>query len=99
MKRPRSASGCIVRDRSQGLNQKREPRIKANCTHFDTLVARYHPTVYMFACQLTNDPREAVVLTREVIDKLRKQVRTCRDEDVLASILMSILIRAGLGAA
>ena len=53
---------------------------------FDTLVARYHPTIYTFACQLTNNPREAVVLTREAIDKLRKQLRTSRDEDVLASI-------------
>ena len=91
-------SGSILRAQSQGPNQKRK-LTKTKYTRFDTLVGRYYPAVYSFASRLTDDPREATLLTHEAFDRLRKQLRTCRDESVLASILMSILIRAGLGTA
>jgi hypothetical protein len=45
-------------------NQKRKPPIKAKSSRFDNLVARYYPAVYTFACRLTDDPREAIELTR-----------------------------------
>jgi hypothetical protein len=99
MKGPPIPSGSILRAQSQGPNQKRKLPTKTKYTRFDTLVGRYYPAVYSFASRLTDDPREATFLTREAFDRLRKQLRTCRDESVLASILMSILIGAGLGTA
>ena len=86
--------------RSSATNAlKRKPSIKSDCARFDAFVGRYYPTVYSFASRLSDDPREATLLTHEAFDKLRRQLRTCRDDSVLASILMSILIRAGLGIA
>src|SRR5262245_14845523 len=89
---------CTARSIAR-TNQKRKPSIKTDSAPFDAFVGRYYPTVYSFASRLTDDPREATLLTHEAFDRLRKQLRTCRDESVLASILMSILIRAGLGTA
>ena len=80
-------------------NQKRKPPMKAKSLRFDSLVARYYPAVYSFASRLTDDPREAVVLTRDVFKSTRKQLRNRRDEVALASILISAVIRAGLTAA
>jgi len=48
---------------------------------------------------LTDDPREAVVLTRDAFKSTRKQLRNRRDEVALASILIYAVIRAGLTAA
>jgi hypothetical protein len=42
---------------------------KAQSSRFDSLVARYYPAVYSFASRLTDDPREAVVLTRRRISE------------------------------
>jgi hypothetical protein len=80
-------------------NQKRKPPMKAKSSRFDSLAARYYPAVYSFASQLTDDPREAVVLTRDAFNSTRKQIRNRRDEVALASILISAVIRAGLTAA
>ena len=80
-------------------NQKRKPPIKAKSSRFDRLVARYYPAVYSFASRLTDDPREAVVLTRDAFKSTRKQLRNRRDEVPLASILIFAVIRAGLTAA
>ena len=51
-------------------NQKRKPPIKAKSSRFDNLVARYYPAVYSFASRLTDDPREAVALTRNAFRSL-----------------------------
>jgi hypothetical protein len=48
---------------------------------------------------LTDDPREAIALTRDAFNSTRTQLRNRRDEAVLASILISAVIRAGLTAA
>ena len=72
---------------------------QAKSSRFDSLVARYYPAVYSFASRLTDDPREAVVLTRDAFKSTRKQLRNRRDEVTLASILISAVIRAGLTAA
>jgi hypothetical protein len=80
-------------------NQKRKPPMKAKSSRFDSLVARYYPVVYSFASRLTDDPREAVALTRDAFKSTRKQLRNRRDEVALASILISAVIRAGLIAA
>jgi hypothetical protein len=72
--------------------------MKAKSSRFDSLVARYYPAVYIFASRLTDDPREAVVLTRDAFKSTRKQLRNRRDEVALASILIYDLIRGGLTA-
>jgi DNA-directed RNA polymerase specialized sigma24 family protein len=73
--------------------------MKLKTSRFDTLVARYYPAVYNFASRLTDDPREAVVLTYDAFKSTRKQVRNRCDEAALASILISAVIRAGLRTA
>jgi DNA-directed RNA polymerase specialized sigma24 family protein len=98
MKGPPTPSGSILRSIAR-TESKRKPPTKTKGTRFDTLVGRYYSAVYSFASRLTDDPREATLLTHEAFDRLRKQLRTCRDENVLALILMSLLIRAGLGTA
>ena len=67
-------------------------------SRFDVLVARYYPAVYSFASRLTDDPREAIALTRDAFNSTRKQLRSCCDDKVFASILISAVIRAGLTA-
>src|SRR5262249_15016217 len=99
MKAPPNRGGTVPRGLLRAASQKQNSPIKTKGARFDTLVARYYPAVYSFASRLTDDPRQAVLLTHEAFDRLRKQMGTCRDENVLASILMSILIWAGLGTA
>jgi len=48
---------------------------------------------------LTDDPREAVVLTRDAFKSTRKQLRNRPDEVALASVLISAVMRTGLTAA
>ena len=73
--------------------------MKTNSSRFDSLVARYYPAVYSFATRLTDDPREAVVLTRHAFNSTRKQLQNRRGETALATILISAVIRAGLSGA
>ena len=49
--------------------------MKTKNSRFDSLVARYYLVVYSFASRLTDDPREAIVLTRDAFNPARKQVR------------------------
>src|SRR6266436_3363498 len=94
MKASPSWSGNVLQGQLQEQNQRKRPPAKAKS--FDTLVARHYPAVYSFACRFTDDPRKAGVLTRDAFISTRKQLRTCCDENVLASILISNVIRAGL---
>ena len=80
-------------------NQKSKPPMKAKSSRFDSLVARYYPAVYGVASRLTDDPREAIALTRDAFNSTRRQLQNLRDEAALASILMSAVIRAALTAA
>ena len=70
--------------------------MKVKSSRFDRLIARYYPAVYNLASRLTDDPREAVVLTHDAFESTRKQRRNRRDEAALGSILISAVIRAGL---
>jgi DNA-directed RNA polymerase specialized sigma24 family protein len=99
MKAPANRGGNVPRGVLQEATQKRKPPIKTKGTRFDALVARYYPAVYSFASRLTDDPRQAIALTRDAFNSTRNQLGTCRDENVFASILMSTVIRAGLNAA
>jgi hypothetical protein len=85
-----------LRGQLQESNQKGKPSVKTKCARFDTLVARYCPTVYSFAARLTDDPREAFVLTRDAFNSTRKHLRN--RQVALASMLIAAVIRAGLTA-
>jgi len=93
VKTPSSRSGNVPRRQVQEADQKRKPPIKTKRAGFDTLVARYYPSVYIFASRLTDDPTEAIVLTREAFNSTRKQLGTLCDENLFASILLSTVIR------
>jgi DNA-directed RNA polymerase specialized sigma24 family protein len=80
-------------------NQKRKFQMKIKRSRFDSLVARYYPAVYSFASRLTDDPREAVILTYDAFNSARKQLQNRRDETVLASILITAVMHAGLTTA
>ena len=99
MKGPPTPSGTILRAQSQGPNQKRKPPTKTKYTRFDTLVGRYYPAVYSFASRLTDDPREAVLLTHDAFARIRKKLWSRRDEVAVVTILLNAVIRAGLTAA
>ena len=72
--------------------------MKRKSSRFDRLVARYYPSVYSFAARLTDDPREAVALTREAFSRARKQLRSVRNQKAIATVLISAVIRAGLAS-
>jgi len=76
MKAPPSQSGNMLHRQRQKLTQKRKPPMKR--LRFDTLVARYYPTIYSLASRLTDDPREAVFLTHDAFTSTRKQLRSRR---------------------
>src|SRR4029450_3797548 len=99
MKGPPTPSGSILRAQSQGPNQKRNPPTKTRYMRFDTLVGRYYPAVYSFASRLTDDPREAVLLTHNAFHKIRNRRWRLRDEVALATLLLNAVIVAGLKAA
>ena len=86
-------SGNVLHGQLQERNQRKGPPAKAKT--FDTLIARYYPAVYSFACRFTDGGREAGVLARNAFNSTRKQLQTCCDENVLVSILISNVIRAG----
>jgi DNA-directed RNA polymerase specialized sigma24 family protein len=73
--------------------------MKKENPRFDRLVARYYPAVYSFATRLTDDPREAVALTRQVFDGARKQLSKVRNQTGIATVLIAAVLRAGLACA
>jgi DNA-directed RNA polymerase specialized sigma24 family protein len=73
--------------------------MKTKSARFDRLVARYYPAVYSFASRLTDDPREAIALTRGAFNSVRKQAENLRNPTAIALVLISAVIRAGLAPA
>jgi DNA-directed RNA polymerase specialized sigma24 family protein len=73
--------------------------MKTKNSRFDRLVAQYYPAVFSFASRLTDDPREAIALTRDAFDSARKQSRNLRNPTAIALVLISAVIRAGLAPA
>jgi DNA-directed RNA polymerase specialized sigma24 family protein len=67
-------------------------------SRFDRLVARYYPAVYSFAARFTDDPREAVALTRQAFNGARKQLQTLHSQTAIAAVLISAVLRAGLAS-
>jgi DNA-directed RNA polymerase specialized sigma24 family protein len=73
--------------------------MKTKTSRFDLLVARYYPAVYSFASRLTDDPRDAVALTRQAFNGARKQLQRMRSQTAIAAILIAAVLRAGLASA
>lgn len=73
--------------------------MKTNNSRFDGLVARYYPAVYSFAARLTDDPREAVALTRQAFNGARDQLHRMRSQTAIATVLIAAVLRAGLASA
>ena len=95
MKAAANRGGYMPQGVLQEARLRRKPPLIREGARFDTLVAQYYPGVYSFACQLADDPRKAVALTHRAFISTRKELRSCYDEKLFASILMSALIRAG----
>jgi DNA-directed RNA polymerase specialized sigma24 family protein len=72
--------------------------MKTHSSRFDGLVACYYPAVYSFAARLTDDPREAVALTRQAFNSARKQLQRMRSETAIATILIAAVLREGLAS-
>ena len=73
--------------------------MKEKNSRFDRLVARYYPAVYSFATRLTDDPREALALTRQAFDGARKQLSKVRNQTAIATVLIAAVLRARLASA
>ena len=73
--------------------------MKTKSSRFDVLVARYYPAVYGFAARLTDDPRDAVALTRQAFNGARNQLQRMRSQPAIATILIAAVLRAGLAPA
>ena len=73
--------------------------MKTKSSRFDRLVARCYPAVSSFAARLTDDPREAVALTREAFNGARTQLQSIRSQSVIATVLIAAVLRAGLVSA
>ena len=71
--------------------------MKTKSSRFDRLVAQYYPVVYSFAARFTDNPREAVALTRDAFST-RKQTQNLRNPTAIAIVLISAVIRAGLAS-
>ena len=73
--------------------------MKTQSSRFDRLVARYYPAVYSFAARLTDDPRDAVALTRHAFNSSRRQLQNIGNQTAIATVLVSAVLRAGLASA
>lgn len=73
--------------------------MKTKTSGFDKLVARYYPAVYSLAVRLTDDPREALILTRGAFCKARKQICHLRSQSAIATVLLTAVLQTGLAAA
>jgi hypothetical protein len=96
MKESPGRSSTVLHGLPQEQEERGKPSIKTYPARFDTLVARYYPAVYRFASRLTDDPRQAVLLTRRAFTSIRNQVWIPRDEIALVRILLKAVVRAGL---
>ena len=72
--------------------------MNTNSSRFDRLVARYYPAVYSFAARLTDDPREAIALTRHAFNSARKPLQRMRNHTAIARVLISPVLRTGLAS-
>jgi DNA-directed RNA polymerase specialized sigma24 family protein len=72
--------------------------MKTKSSRFDRLVARYYPAVYSFAARLTDDPHEAIALTRQAFNSARKPLQRIHNQTAIATVLISAVLRTGLAS-
>jgi len=72
--------------------------MKTKVSRFDSLVAQYYPAVYGLAVRLTDDPREAIALTRTAFCSAQQQLSRLHSKTAIATVLLSAVLRAGLAA-
>jgi len=72
--------------------------MKTKSSRFDRLVARHYPVVYGFAARLTDDPRDAVALTRHAFNNSRRQLQSVGNQTAIATVLIAAVLRAGLAS-
>ena len=95
MKVPQRARRSIACPTTSTKTQQRPKPPKANKHgRFERLVVHYYSGVYKFASRLTDDPVEAVALTRSAFDSTRRQLRSRRNEVEIVTILLTALIRS-----
>lgn len=70
--------------------------MKTKTSRFDSLVAHYYPAVYGLAVRLTDDPREAIALTRAAFSSVQQQLSQLRSKTTIATVLLTAVLRAGL---
>ena len=70
--------------------------IRTKTSRFDSLVARYYPAVYSLASRMTDDPRQAIVLAHDALERTRKRLGNRRGETAFASVLIAAVIRVRL---
>jgi DNA-directed RNA polymerase specialized sigma24 family protein len=80
-------------------NEQERCSMNTTSSRFDCLVARYYPAVYSFAARFTDDPREAVALTRQAFNTAQKQLQSVRNQTAVATVLICAVLRAGLAVA
>ena len=73
--------------------------MKIKSSRFDRLDARYYPAVYSFAARFTDNPRDAIALTRGAFNNARKEAEKLHNPTAIALVLISAVIRAGLTSA
>ena len=94
MKTAANWGGNVPQGVLQEARQRKKPSLKRKDARFDTLVDRYYPAVYSFACRLADDPREAVLLTHRAFISTRKQLQSGRNEVEIGTMLLIAMIRA-----
>jgi hypothetical protein len=73
--------------------------MKTKSPGFDKVVARYYPAVYSLAARLTDDPRQALALTRGAFRSAKNQLSHVRSQAGIATVLLTAVLRSGLTAA
>src|SRR2546423_1850127 len=69
--------------------------MQTQSSRFDRLVDRHYPAVYGLATRLTDDPRDAIALTRSAFESVRIQVAQLRNRTSIASELISAVMLSG----
>ena len=93
LKTPPSRRGISAGRQVREADEKRKPSIKTTRPLFDALVACYYRGVYRLALQITDDPLEAALLTRQAFNRIRRQLRNRRDEARIVKILVAAVIQ------
>src|SRR5438874_10343142 len=96
---PAKVSEQTVRERQASRLMSKKGSYEDKKLTLRSLVARYYPAVYGFAARLTDDPRDAVALTRHAFNSSRRQLQNIGSQTAIATVLIAAVLRAGLASA